>query len=58
MCVDGEKKPVKPSLFEYLIADTLLAYLDNKCITPQQAEEKLQHWGARPVRVSPKPKIL
>ena len=52
MCVGGEKKPVKPSSFEYLIADTLLAYVDSKCITPQEAEEKLQQWGARAVRVS------
>ncbi|CAB4022538.1 uncharacterized protein LOC113677719, partial [Paramuricea clavata] len=50
MCVGGEKKSVKPSSFEYLIADTLLAYVDSKCITPQEAEEKLQQWGARAVR--------
>lgn len=49
MCVDGEKKP---SSFEILIADTLLAFIDCKCITPQEAEKKLQHWGARAVRVN------
>ena len=46
------KKPVKPSSFDILIADTLIAYLDTKCVTAQEAEEKLQHWGARAVRAS------
>ena len=50
MCSDGEKKASAPSWFEYLVAETLLAYLDLKCITPQQAEKKLHQWGARPVR--------
>ena len=52
MCVDGEKKPPKPSSFEILIADTLLAFVDSKCITPQEAENKLLQWGARAVRVN------
>ncbi|XP_028398534.1 uncharacterized protein LOC114522102 [Dendronephthya gigantea] len=50
LCVEGELKPSRPSSFEYLVADTLIAYLDGACMIPQEIEEKLRRWGARAVR--------
>ena len=50
-CEDTTEKRWRPHTFSCLVTETLMALFTSCNITPEEAERKMQEWGARPVRV-------
>jgi len=49
---DPSDKPWKPTPFSCLVAETLIAFFTTGNTSPSEAEQRMQDWGGRPVRVS------
>lgn len=49
-CEDTTEKRWRPHTFSCLVTETLMALFTSCNITPEEAERKMQEWGARPVR--------